>query len=289
MPRKRRPLSFDNAVRLGARVPLLFSLLVLVLLAVATTSLWPSVEDGWRGSPGATAEASKAQRELLRVGHAAIGLSLDAGIPHLVLVTSLSTRRQVLGLLGLAAFAALAAGWVIVRSIRTIRNPLSSSVGRALSRWGDPPTVRAAFDDAMAEEHPIVGALHGIRGFIAFRGRSGFRVVPRADVIWVHQKPGPNPVFLSVAVAPWLLFGSVLSRSLYIHERSGRRLRVLLSSRYERDAVMTELQSLCPHTIYEDNDATRKFWRDHRSQFVDTVDKRRTELEVFLSGVSTPR
>lgn len=351
MAKKRKPLSFNDAVRVGARVPLLFSMLVLVFLASATTSFWPYVNGAVRGAPIATVEElssgrmgpvlvavsrvvpatpltaptsirvvesgeqlvavigtspaalerlasgaklwgrlrpmTRKETETLQLENSVVGISSDTGIPHLVLVTNFPTRRHVLGLVVIAGLAGLAACGVIARSIRMMRNPLRSPVGRSLALFGEPSAVRAAFDGAMAEEHPIVGGLHGPKGFIAFRGRSGYTVVPRADVIWVRQRPGPDPVFLSVLAAPLVLFRSLLSRPLYVHERSGTRLRIPLSSRYERAAIIRELETLCPHTILVDDRATRKFWREHRSLFIARVDARRIELEQYLAGAIT--
>ncbi len=348
MPRKRKPLSFNDAVRLGARVPILFALLALALLALVTTSFWPYVDAALRDAPVATAKdlsgghvgpvrvrvdvvvpktpltktnavivvssdqqvvgiagtkrslptemragaaiwgmlrpINEAEKETLRMESSVGGPSADAGMPRQVLNTAVATRAELLGVLGLATFGAVVACFVIIRSIGIVQDPLRSASGRALALFGDAAAVRQSFDAAMADEHPVVGSLHGPKGFIAFRRRSGFLVFPRPDVMWVRQRPGVEPAFLSVISLPVLAFRTLAARSLYIYERSGFRLRVPVSSRYERAAITRELETLCPHAIFVDDEATKKFWRVHRNHFVEAVDQRRIALEVYLAG-----
>ena len=357
MPAKRKPLSFNDAVRLGARVPLLFAFLALALLALATTSFWPYVDAALRDAPVAAAEElssghkgpvrvrvdvvvpktpltktnavivvssdqqivgiaptkgalsgnvrsgsaiwgllrpiNEAEKETLRMENSAGGASADAGIPRHILSTAVPSRAELLGVLGLGSFSALVACFVIIRSIGIVQDPLRSASGRALALFGDAAAVREAFDAAMADEHPVVGCLHGPKGFIAFRRHSGYLVLPRPDVMWVRQRPGVEPAFFSVMALPVLAFRTLAARSLYLYERSGFRLRVSVSSRYERAAVTRELETLCPHTIFVDDAATKKYWRLHRSHFVEAVDQRRIALEEYLagaiSGASTDR
>ena len=357
MRAKRKPLSFDDAVRVGARVPLLFAFLSLAFLALATTSFWPYVDAALRDAPVANAEElsgghkgpvrvrvdavvpktpltktnavivvssdqqivgiagtkdsfsgnvqsgsavwgvlrpiNVAEKETLRMENSAGGASADAGMPLHVLNTAVPSRAELLGLLGLGTFGALVACFVIIRSIGIVRDPLRSASGRALALFGDAAAVRDAFDAVIADEHPVVGSLHGPKGFIAFRRRSGYLVLPRPDVMWVRQRPGVEPAFFSVMALPVLAFRTLAARSVYLYERSGFRLRVSVSSRYERAAVTRELETLCPHTIFVDDAATKKYWRFHRSHFVEAVDQRRIALEEYLagtiSGTSTAR
>ena len=341
MEGNRHKLSFNDAVRVGARVPLLGSLLILAALALATTTQWVFVDAALRGAPVATAQDALvgrrgpvevvidvvvpktpltqknaltvvstsqqlvgisgsltvdelqpgrgawgmlrpirgSERSTLRMENEAAGSANLA--PPMVLDTNVPTREQLLAVVAAALMVALGAIAVAIRAIGIVQQPLRSSVGRALARFGDPVALRASFDAALADDYPIVGRLHAPTDFLAFRSRAGFSVLPRADVMWVRQRRGPDPAFLSVIAFPFVLLRGLSSRAVYVHDRSGFRLRVPMSSRNERAVVTRELEALCPHSIFVDDKATRKYWRSHRRHFIDAVDQRRSTIEHF--------
>ena len=41
------------------------------------------------------------------------------------------------------------------------------------------------------------------------------------------------------------------------------------------------MQTICAHAIFVDDQATRKYWRNHREHFVSAVDERRAVIESF--------
>lgn len=350
MERRSHQLSFNDAVRLGTRVPMLVSLFVLGALGLVVTTQWPYVDAALRGAPVASAQdvligrrgpvrvvvdvvvpktpltpanalemvstsqllvgisgnvapdqlrsgapvwgvlrpmnaAEQAALQMETLANGPSGANANASAtPVRVLDTEVPKRHHLLGLVALAVVAAFGAITVLVRAVGVVQQPLRSAVGRRLARFGDPSVVRDSFDAALAEEHPVVGRMHAPNGFVAFRSRAGFSVVPRADVMWVRQRKGPDPVFLSVVAFPLVLLRGLSSRSMYVHERSGYRLRVPMSSRKERAVVRRELEALCPHSIFVDDKATRKYWRSHRRHFIDAVDQRRVNVEHFRMG-----
>jgi hypothetical protein len=333
---KKTQLSFDGAVRLGARVPLLGSVLILAALGFGAQRQWPWVDAALRNAPVATTTdltggrpgpvrlvvdvvvpktpasppdaltvvassqalvalptplqptAGKAiwgrLRPLTAVERLRLPAGADAtanGAPALLLDVSGPTRTQLQLLVAAAALAALAASYLLVRSVGYAQRPLHSPAGRLLRRYGDPAKVRSSFDEAIAREHAVAGRLHAPDGFIAFRNRRGFAVIPRADVMWVREKVQPDPKFLSVLAFPFVILHGLTSRGMYVYERSGARLRIPLGSTKERRAVMRELESLCAHSIFVDDPATRKYWRKHRQHFIAAVDERRAVIESY--------
>ncbi len=333
---KKTQLSFDGAVRLGARVPMLGSVLILAALGVGAQRQWPSIDAALRNAPVATGAdlttsrpgpvrlvvdvvvpktpasppdsltvvaSSQALvalptplvptageaiwgrlRPLTEVERLRLPVGADAaanGAPALVLDVSGPTRLQLQLAVGAAAAAALMASYLLVRSVGYAQRPLHSPAGRLLRRYGDPARVRESFDEAIARDHAVAGRLHAPDGFIAFRNRRGFVVIPRADVMWVRESVQPDPRFLSVLAFPFVLLHGLTSRGMYVYERSGARLRIPLGSGKERRAVKRELESLCAHSIFVDDSATRKYWRKYRSHFVAAVDERRAVIESY--------
>jgi hypothetical protein len=333
---KKTQLSFDGAVRLGARVPLIGSVLILAALGFGAQRQWPWVDAALRDAPVATsADLTAGHRGPVRVvvdvvvpttpaappdalnvvsssqalvalpaqqvpsaGDAFWGqlrpmtpverLRLPAGadassngVPALMLDTHGPSRTQLQLGVGVAALMALMATYLLVRSVGYAQRPLHSPAGRLLRRYGDPARVRASFDEAISRDHAVAGRLHAPEGFIAFRNRRGFAVIPRADVMWVRESVQPDPRFLSVLSFPFVLLHGLTSRGMYVYERSGARLRIPLASGKERRAVMRELESLCAHSIFVDDPATRKYWRKHRQHFVAAVDERRAVIESY--------
>lgn len=335
-------LSFEGAVRLGARVPMLASLLTLSVIGVAGQAGWPYVESVVRGAPAATTAhlanghrgpvrvvvegivartpqsppdalvvVSSSQRfvavdrAVVRSGEAVWGRlrpmtlleqvrlpvqppsgfgSAGDNAPRFILVTASPTRTQLQVTVSVVAAAAIGAAVTMLRALRHARRPMLSPAGRALARFGDPETVRDAFDAAMRADHTVSGRLHLPEGFVGFRTRHGFSVLPRNDVMWVCEVLHPEPTLRSALSFPVLLIQSLTSNALFVHDRFGTRTRIPMSSRKERHTVVRELQSAVPHAIFADDASTRTFWRRHRAQFAAAVDERRAFHESFRSN-----
>ncbi len=331
---KKTQMTFDGAVRLGARVPVIGSVFILAALGFGFRTQRPWVDAALRNAPVATSAdlitgrtgpvrvlvdvvapttpatpadammlVASSQRlvalptatkvnagdilwgrlrpltavERLRVP----GGVQSSGVAPLVLDVGRPSRRDLQAGVGAAVLAALWASFLLVRSVGFAQRPLHSPAGRLLRRYGDPVRVRASFDAALAVDHAVAGRLHAPDGFVAFRTRRGFLVIPRADVMWVRQSAPPDPQLLSVLAYPFVLLHGLTSRGLYVYERSGARLRIPLGSRKERRSVVRELQTICAHSIFVDDQATRKYWRNHREHFVSAVDERRAVIESF--------
>ncbi len=335
-------LSFSGAVRLGARVPMLSSLLTISVIGVAAQAWWPYVEGVVRGAPVATAEhladghrgpvrvvvgdivartpqsppdalvvVSSSQRlvaldrAVAQSGEAVWGrlrpLTLleqvrlpvqpAAGLgatgddaPRFILDTGSPTRTELQIAVTAAAAAAIGAAVTMLRALRHARHPMRGPAGRSLARFGDAEAIRAAFDTAMRRDHTVSGRLHLPDGFIAFRTRNGFSLMPSNDVMWVRERISPEPTFMSALGFPVALIQSLASSALFVHDRHGTRSRIPLSSRKERRTVIRELQSAVPHAVFVDDAPTRRFWRLHRGQFVAAVDERRALHESFRSN-----
>ena len=342
MGAKSSQLSFAAAVRLGARVPMLASLLTLAVIGVAGQAGWPYVESIVRGTPVATAAhlssghrgpvsvvvdglvsrttqsppdalvvVSSAQhlvaldRVVVRPGEAVWGRlrpltlleqvrlpvqpssgfgSTGDDTPRFILDTDSPTRTQLQATVGVVAAAALGAAVTMLRALRHACSPMLGPAGRSLARFGAPNVVRDAFDAAMRGDHAVSGRLHLPEGFVGFRTRNGFSVLPRDDVMWVREGLHPEPTFLSALCFPILLIQSLTSNALFVHDRGGSRTRIAMSSRKERHTVVRELQSAVPHAIFAEDAATRSFWRRHRARFVAAVDERRAFHESFRSN-----
>lgn len=204
--------------------------------------------------------------------------------PRFILDTGSPTLTQLQIAVSVVAAAALGAAVTMLRAIRHARHPMLSPAGRSLSRFGEPKAVRDAFDAAARIEHAASGRLHLPEGFVGFRTRHGFSVLPRTDVMWVREGLHPEPTLLSALCFPVLLIQSLMSNSLFVHDRFGTKTRIPLSSRKERHTVIRELQSAVPHAIFADDPSTRNLWRRHRAQFVTAVDERRAFHESFRSN-----
>lgn len=332
---KKTQMSFDGAVRLGARVPVIGSVLILGALGFGLRTQRPWVDAALRNAPVATSAdlttgragpvrmlvevvapttpetpgdslllVASSQRLValpasteVNVGDALWGrlrpltaveqLRVPGGVEQsgvfpLMLDVGRPSRRDLQVGMAAAALAALGALVLLVRAVGFARRPLHSPAGRLLRRYGDPARVRAAFDAAMASsDHAVAGRLHAPDGFVAFLTRRGFVVIPRADVMWVRDSVPPDPRLLSVLAYPFVLLHGLTSRGLYVYERSGSRVRIPLGSRKERRSVVRELQSVCAHSIFVDDSATRKYWRNHRLHFIAAVDERRAVIESY--------
>ncbi len=204
--------------------------------------------------------------------------------PRFILDTGSPTRTQLQITVTAAAAAALAAGVTMIRALRHARHPMRGPAGRALARFGNPEAVRATFDTAMRTDHTVSGRLHLPDGFVAFRTRNGFSLLPSKDVMWVREQTSPEHTILGVLCFPIALTRSLLSNALFVHDRYGTQTRIPMSSRKERRTVIRELQSAVPHAVFVEDAPTRRFWRLHRTQFVAAVDERRALHESFRSN-----
>ncbi len=223
------------------------------------------------------------ERVRLPQPQSAFGSAVE-GAPRFILDTGSPTRTQLQIVVSVVAAAGLAAAATMLRAIGHARHPLLSPEGRALARFGDPAAVRDAFDAAMRIDHPVSGRLHLPEGFIGFRTRRGFSVLPRNDVMWVREGVHPEPTLRSALSFPVLLIKALTSNSLFIHDRFGMLTRVPMSSRKERRTVIRELRFAVPQAIFVDDAPTRNFWRRQRTQFIATVDERRAFNESFRSN-----
>ncbi len=341
MGKKSSQLTFEGAVRLAARVPMLASLLLLSVVGVVGQAEWLYVQSAVRGAPVVSAQdlvngrrgpvrvvvegvmapttqsppdalvVVSASQQLVAVDRSVVELgdavwgklrpltfleqvrlprpSVGTGstgerAPRFILDTGSPTRTQLQIVVSVVVAAALGAAATMLRAIGHARRPLSSGAGRALARFGDPAKLRDAFDGAMRADHPVSGRLHLPDGFVGFRTRRGFLVLPRNDVMWVREAVHPEPTFLSALSFPLLLMQSHLSNALFIHDRYGTRTRIPMSSKKERHTIVRELRAAVPHVIFVDDAGTRKFWRRHRAQFVAAVDERRAFHESFRSN-----
>jgi hypothetical protein len=204
--------------------------------------------------------------------------------PRFILDTGSPTRTQLEILVTTAAVAALGAAVTMIRALRHARHPMRGPAGRSLARFGDAEAIRAAFDAAMRTDHPVSGRLHLPDGFVAFRTRNGFSLLPSNDVMWVRERTSPEPTLVGALCFPVALIRSLLSNALFVHDRYGTQTRIPMSSRKERRTVIRELQAAVPHVVFVDDKATRRYWRGHRAQFVAAVDERRALHESFRSN-----
>lgn len=205
-------------------------------------------------------------------------------LPKFLLDTGGPSRLQLQIAVGVAAVIAMLAAVAMIRAVGHAQRPLHSPAGRALARFGDPAMVRDAFDDAMRNDHLVSGRLHAPDGFLGFRTRRGFAVLPRTDVMWVRQGVRPEPAFFSFLAFPVLVVQAFASKALYVHDRHGKRTRVPMSSRHERHTVVRELEAAVPHAIFVDDVPTRRYWRQQRRHFVAAVDERRALIESYRSN-----
>ncbi len=205
-------------------------------------------------------------------------------LPTFILDTSGPSRLQLQLAVAGAAVTALFAAIAMIRAVGHAQRPLHSPAGRALARFGDPAAVRNAFDDAMRADHLVSGRLHAPEGFLGFRTKRGFAVLPRNDVMWIRQGVRPEATLLSVVSFPVLFVQAIASNSLFVHDRFGKRTRVPMSSRHERHTVVRELEAAVPHAIFVDDSPTRTYWRQQRRHFVAAVDERRALIESYRSN-----
>lgn len=210
--------------------------------------------------------------------------SAGGNAPRFILDTGSPTRSQLQLAVSVVAAAGFVAAVTMLRAIGHARRPLLGPAGRSLGRFGDPAAVRDAFDAAMRVDHPVSGRLHLPEGFVGFRSRRGFLILPRNDVMWVREGVHPEPTFLSALSFPVLLIQSLTSNALFIHDRFGAVTRIPMSSRKERRTVVREMKFAVPQAIFADDAPTRSLWRRQRVQFIATVDERRAFHESFRSN-----